>query len=110
MEAIIIVIAIILIIIAFFIGWKIAVHPDIISNETLKIEQKDLELKINTEKEQIETLKQEKERLSDQYRETQQYIQDAEKNAEKVYNAKFTQLEIEYETKILHIWNELCQI
>ena len=73
-----------------------AIHPDIISNERILERRKELELEINTEEARVEVLKNEKERLQEQYDKTQQFILDAEKNAETIYNTKRAQLEDKY--------------
>ena len=73
-----------------------AIHPDIVSNERTLERKRELELEINTEEARIEILKNEKERLQEQYDKTQQFILDAEKNAETIYNTKCAQLEDKY--------------
>ena len=73
-----------------------AIHPDIISNEQTMKKRQELELEIHTEQARVEILKNEKERLQEQYDKTQQFILDAEKNAETIYNTKCAQLEDKY--------------
>lgn len=85
--------------VCFTIGWKVAIHPDIISNERALERQKELNLEINTQEARVEILKNEKEKLQQQYNETQQFISDAEKNAETIYATKCAQLEDKYKQK-----------
>ena len=85
--------------VCFTIGWKVAIHPDIVSNERALERQKELNLEINTQEARIEVLKNEKEKLQQQYNETQQFISDAEKNAETIYATKCAQLEDKYKQK-----------
>lgn len=91
----------------FLIGWKTAVHPDIITNERELKAKKELELQISTEKEKIQSLKKEQEKLQDQYSNTQQYIADAEKNAERIYNSKMGELDLKYEQKEKELKEEI---
>lgn len=85
--------------VCFAIGWKVAIHPDIISNERALEKQKELNLEINTQEARIEILKNEKEKLQQQYNETQQFISDAEKNAETIYATKCAQLEEKFKAE-----------
>ena len=85
--------------VCFTIGWKVAIHPDIVSNERALERQKELNLEINTQEARVEILKNEKEKLQQQYNETQQFISDAEKNAETIYATKCAQLEDKYKQK-----------
>lgn len=85
--------------VCFAIGWKVAIHPDIISNERALEKQKELNLEINTQEARIEILKNEKEKLQQQYNETQQFISDAEKNAETIYATKCAQLEDKFKAE-----------
>lgn len=103
MEIIYILVIIIVGIIAFFAGWKVAIHPDIISNERAIEEQRRLKIENNTEKERLNTLKIEQKQAKEQYQEMRQHIDDIEKDAERIYENKITQLEKEYRQKITEL-------
>lgn len=85
--------------VCFAIGWKAAIHPDIISNERALEEQRRLKIENNTERERLNTLKQEQEHIKSQYEELRQHINDIEKDAEKIYQVKTDKLEQEYQQK-----------
>lgn len=89
----------ILAVLAFFLGWHFAIHPDIISNENAKQEQQRLKLENSTEKERLNTLKIEQEHLKQQNEEIKSHIQSIEMDAEKIYNIKTIQLEEQYQLK-----------
>lgn len=85
--------------ICFFLGWKVAIHPDIVSNKQAIEEQRRLKIENNTEKERLNTLKLEQKHVKEQYQEMRQHINDIEKDAEKIYENKTAQLEKEYQQK-----------
>lgn len=99
MEIIYIIVSFIVGAICFFIGWKVAVHPDVISNKQEIEKKRELELEINTQKERLEILKESQEKLKNTYQETQQYIEDAEKSASKIYESKFQELSVKYDNE-----------
>ena len=103
MEIIFILAIIIVGIIAFFVGQKVAIHPDIISNKKAIEEQRRLKIENNTEKERLNTLKLEQKHAKEQYQEMRQHINDIEKDAEKIYENKIAQLEKEYQQKVTEL-------
>lgn len=103
MEIISILAIIVVGIIAFLVGWKVAIHPDIISNEKAIEEQRRLKIENNTEKERLNTLKLEQKHAKEQYQEMRQHINDIEKDAERIYENKIAQLEKEYQQKITEL-------
>lgn len=96
MDILFILVAIAAVIAAFFIGWKVAIHPDTVHNEEELQRKKELEIEIKTKQEQVATLKTEQDRLNKQYQETQRYIKDAESSAQKIYESKNKELELKY--------------
>ena len=86
--------------ICFAIGWRAAIHPDIVSNERALEEQRQLKIENSTAKERLNTLKQEEQHVKSQYEELRQHISDIEKDAEKIYQVKTDKLEQEYQQKI----------
>lgn len=103
MEIISILAIIVVGIIAFLVGWKVAIHPDIISNEKAIEEQRRLKIENNTEKERLNTLKLEQKHAKEQCQEMRQHINDIEKDAERIYENKIAQLEKEYQQKITEL-------
>lgn len=93
MELVCVLVGVLSGLICFFIGWKIAIHPDIISNEHALEEQRRLKLENNTEKERLNTLKIEQEHLKKQNQEIKEHIKTIEADADTIYNTKMLQLE-----------------
>ena len=99
MEITYIFISILIGIVCFFVGWRVAIHPDIISNEYALEEQRRLKIENNTEKERLNTLKTEQEYLKQQNQEIKEHIQNIEANADTIYNTKMLQLEEKFKTE-----------